>query len=120
MISSFIPMPSSIKLKIKTAGKQLHFNENFNLDALIDSALEEVENRYQTDNLLENADLETIILEKLPEDACYNRWAIRTEHALTLTCKRPRIIGQIEYGSARKENSREICCRCTEIALAVE
>ena len=28
-----------------------------------------------------------------------NRWAIRTEHALTLTCKRPRIIGQIQYGA---------------------
>ena len=53
------------------AGKQLHvnFNEDFNLDALIHLALDEVQNRYRTDNLylLENDDLEAIILKKLPK-----------------------------------------------------
>lgn len=51
------------------AGKQLHvdFNEDFNLDALIHSALDEVQNRYRTDSLLENDDLEAIILEKVPK-----------------------------------------------------
>ena len=42
-----------------------------------------------------------------------NRWAIRTEHALTLTCKRPRIIGQIQYGGARKECFCKVICHKT-------
>ena len=48
-----------------------HFNEDFSLDELINSALDEVENRYRSDNLSENEDLKAAILEKLPEDACY-------------------------------------------------
>ena len=62
------------------AGKQLHVNfyEHFNLDALIHSALDEVQKRYRTDNLLENDDLGAIIVKKLPEDACYQMFRCNT------------------------------------------
>ena len=55
------------------AGKQSHvdFSDDFNLDALIYSALDEVQNRYRSDNLIENDDFEAIIRERLPEDAGY-------------------------------------------------
>ena len=46
-------------------------NEDFNLDALIHSALEKVQKRYQSDNLIENDDFEAIIRERLPEDTGY-------------------------------------------------
>ena len=42
-----------------------------------------------------------------------NRWAIRTEHALTLARKRPRITGQIQYGGARKECFCKVICHKT-------
>ena len=35
------------------------------------------------------------------------------QHALTLTCKRPRIIGQIQYGGARKECFCKVICHKT-------
>ena len=44
---------------------------DFNLDALINSALDKVENRYRCDNLPENGDWEANVLEKLPEDFDY-------------------------------------------------
>ena len=52
------------------ASKQSHvgFNEDFNLDALIHSALEKVQKRYRSGNLIENDDFEAIIRERLPED----------------------------------------------------
>ena len=43
----------------------------FNLDALINLALDKVENCYRYDNLSENGDLESNVLEKLPEDFDY-------------------------------------------------
>ena len=45
------------------AGKQSHvdFNNDFNVDALIHSVLDEVHNRYRSDNLIENDDFEAII-----------------------------------------------------------
>ena len=55
------------------AGKQSHvdFSNDFNLDALIHSALDELQNRYRCDNLIENDDFDAIIRERLPEDAGY-------------------------------------------------
>ena len=55
------------------AGKQSHvdFSDDFNLDALIHSALDKVQNRYRSDNLIENDDFEAIIQERLSEDAGY-------------------------------------------------
>ena len=38
---------------------------------------------------------------------------ILSEHALTLTRNRPRIIGQIQYGGARKECFCEVICHKT-------
>ena len=54
-------------------GKQSHvdFSDDFNLDALIHLALDKVQNRYRSDNLIENDDFEAIIQERLPEYAGY-------------------------------------------------
>ena len=42
-----------------------------------------------------------------------NRWAICTENALTVTRKRPRIIGQIQYSGIRKECFCKVICHKT-------
>ena len=91
--------PSKRKIQIKVHNFSPFVAENFNFRILM-----------RSDALWKDAHSSS---GGKPYMACHNRWAIRTEHALTLARKRPLITGQIQYGGARKECFCKVICHKT-------